>query len=389
MITVIADDITGAAEMAGVCIRYGLTVTFGIDSIPNVKADVRVIATDSRSLSEMEAYKIHHKLAVKIFTDPNAIVFKKCDSILRGFVLTELAALLDTGHFENTLLQPANPATERCIKDGTYYIGNLKIENTGFSVDPDFPADNSQIQNLLLQRSVHQSCISEVHTGRMTEIKGEGVFVPDCLSVGDLRQCCSLATENTLLCGSAAFFEQILLYKKLVEREKKHSSFNIPTNFLLVCGSSHPQSRQFVEQMQLSGSPVLCFPENVLQQDVTQATIVRWTEVLIATWKRSHKLILSISSKNVGFPNSSTILKTRMNMIVSEILKQCDIMEILIEGGATAYGILNTINWKTLTPIQELAPGVLRMQVSGLPATYLTIKPGSYLWPEGLIDKSN
>ena len=31
MIAVIADDITGAAEIAGVCLRYDLTVSFGID----------------------------------------------------------------------------------------------------------------------------------------------------------------------------------------------------------------------------------------------------------------------------------------------------------------------------------------------------------------------
>lgn len=37
MITVIADDLTGAAEIAGVCIRYGLDVAFGIDSIPQKK----------------------------------------------------------------------------------------------------------------------------------------------------------------------------------------------------------------------------------------------------------------------------------------------------------------------------------------------------------------
>ena len=81
---VIADDITGAAEIAGVCLRYGLKVSFGIDTIPNEVADVCVVATDSRSLSESEAYAVHSKLAADIYKQNPAFVFKKCDSVLRG-----------------------------------------------------------------------------------------------------------------------------------------------------------------------------------------------------------------------------------------------------------------------------------------------------------------
>ena len=80
MITVIADDLTGAAEIAGICLRYGIEVAFGIDSVPEKLAQVSIIATDSRSLSEDEAYKMHLQLANKIIqNNSNQIIFKKCE----------------------------------------------------------------------------------------------------------------------------------------------------------------------------------------------------------------------------------------------------------------------------------------------------------------------
>jgi uncharacterized protein YgbK (DUF1537 family) len=386
MITVIADDITGAAEIAGICLHYGLKVSFGINSVPNVETDVRIIATDSRSATEIEAYNIHKRFALEIFKTQESFVFKKCDSVLRGFVLTELTAMQEILKFKKVLLQPANPATGRCIMNGIYQIGNEKIENTGFSIDPDFPANSSLVQNLLLKHSIHHGNNLDVHTGKIIKIKGEGVFLPDCSSIAELQKCCELLNDKTFLCGSAAFFEQILLYKKIGKQAEPIVPLNISTNFLMICGSTHPQSRQYVEQIKMLGCPVHYFPDTLLQEDITRATINRWTDELIATWEKHHKLVLGISTINMRFPNSSTILKSRMNTIVCEILKHCEIKEILIEGGATAYGILNLLNWKTLTPVQELAPGVLRMQVSDLPNTFLTIKPGSYLWPDNLFE---
>jgi len=127
MIFIIADDITGAAEVAGVCLRYGLTVSFGIDSLPDISTDVCVIATDSRSMSETEAYNIHLKLSELVSKFSPELVFKKCDSVLRGYVLTELFALMNATKQKKIVFQPSNPITGRCIRNGIYYINNKLI----------------------------------------------------------------------------------------------------------------------------------------------------------------------------------------------------------------------------------------------------------------------
>ena len=46
MIVVIADDITGAAEMGGIALRYGLKSMVANDVISDAKADVLIIGNE-------------------------------------------------------------------------------------------------------------------------------------------------------------------------------------------------------------------------------------------------------------------------------------------------------------------------------------------------------
>ncbi|MBO7232368.1 MAG: hypothetical protein J6V16_04355, partial [Bacteroidales bacterium] len=56
MISIIADDFTGAAEVAGICLRRGVSVSFltdipDVETIEEVDTDVLVIAEDTRSFT--------------------------------------------------------------------------------------------------------------------------------------------------------------------------------------------------------------------------------------------------------------------------------------------------------------------------------------------------
>jgi len=63
MIVVIADDFSGAAEIAGVAWRYGLNSVIQTDSDLTMNYDVVVIDTDTRSKNEREARQIHKSIA--------------------------------------------------------------------------------------------------------------------------------------------------------------------------------------------------------------------------------------------------------------------------------------------------------------------------------------
>ena len=51
---------------------------------------------------------------------------------------------------------------------------------------------------------------------------------------------------------------------------------------------------------------------------------------------------------------------------------------LMIEGGATAYAIIQRLGWNSFSIERELAPGVVTIQYK---QTLITLKPGSYPWP--------
>jgi hypothetical protein len=68
-------------------------------------------------------------------------------------------------------------------------------------------------------------------------------------------------------------------------------------------------------------------------------------------------------------------------MITELVLRKATVKEVLIEGGSTAYSIVQKIGWQSFIPTEELEQGIVRMQVKEMTDLHLTIKPGSYEWP--------
>jgi len=380
MITILADDITGAAEIAGVCLRCGMTVSFGVNKLPTELVQVRVIATDSRSMSAQEARMIHRELAEAIGSASSDSVFKKTDSVLRGYVVDELDEWMTVLGFDEAVLQPSNPSMGRCITDGCYVIDGKELNETDFSRDSDFPAWTSAVEGLLMERNGNHSS-RKIHTGNTINLK-QGINVPDCTTVEDLKKSVFKSNPNVLHAGSAAFFAAWL--------EVVHDQ--IPTiqpaginpmlgRFLMVCGSKHTQSESYLISSKKKGLAVAEFPEELLQETISEEHLMEWADSQAEFWGRTGQMIVTQGHRKVAFPGHADALRNRLAQVVIRMLEQCAVGELLLEGGATTFALLEKKGWNTLTPLNEFSPGVVRMAVSSKSNLFLTLKPGSYPWP--------
>lgn len=386
MITVIADDLTGAAEIAGICLRYGIDTSFGIDAVPQKKAPITIIATDSRSMTEEEAYTTHLQLAKEIVANAkNEILFKKCDSVLRGNVVSEIIAISKATNKNKFILQPANPTAKRCIRNGIYWVEENLLENTGFAHDPDFPATTSNVEKRITEKSTFKKDRLKIICGQNSKIDSDGIFIPDCNSKEDLTQAAKLFNPKVILGGSSAFFEQFLIQQGIAQATIEPPKISYSTNYLLLSGSTHTESLRFAKEMETKNCPLLLLPEFLIGEEMDQKKMDQYIAQISTIYTQKHKLTLRISDAIIEFPNSSKILKNRMSFIVEKVLKLANINELFIEGGATAYALLHQLNWNNFKPIAELAPGVVRMQLVSNNKKYITIKPGSYKWPEDLL----
>ncbi|GAB3649309.1 hypothetical protein GCM10028791_14600 [Echinicola sediminis] len=380
MIAVIADDITGAAEIAGVCLRWGIPVSFSLDAKPASGADVMVIATDTRSMSEAEAVQETERIAAELLEMGITWIFKKSDSVMRGHVAAELKVLAKKLHKEKMLLAPANPYTGRSISEGNYYVKGRPLNETSFKDDPTFPALSANVKDLLRENEL------PVLYGKFSEEEDlkPGFNIPDSETMLDLYAWASLMDSTVLPAGSAAFFEMCLkrnFPEWMLGQEPDPLSFD--GNSLMIAGSSHQNSKDFVTKAVEKGVHLSEMPEEVMQQEENPAGMSDWVADVSQGLLDGERVIMAYGKKKVNFENYPAVLKKRTARAVSQVIEEVPVRELLLEGGATTCAVIDELALGALIPMQELSPGVVRLKAVNRDLV-LTIKPGSYPWPEAV-----
>jgi uncharacterized protein YgbK (DUF1537 family) len=104
-----------------------------------------------------------------------------------------------------------------------------------------------------------------------------------------------------------------------------------------------------------------------------------WQQKVLDDLGNYGKAIVAIDSRLQS--RSALELRTEMARSVAVLLRQSKPAELIIEGGSTAYAILQQMGLRCFVPEQEFAQGVVRMAVPDLPGLHVTVKPGSYAWP--------
>jgi uncharacterized protein YgbK (DUF1537 family) len=68
--------------------------------------------------------------------------------------------------------------------------------------------------------------------------------------------------------------------------------------------------------------------------------------------------------------------------VTETVLRRGNVKYVFAEGGATAAALVRRMKWSRLEVCREWVPGVATLAVTGETPLWLTIKPGSYSWPE-------
>ena len=379
MIAVIADDFTGAAELGGIGLRYNLSVEISTAVIPATQADLLVIAADTRSGDEADAVIKMQELTRELLQLKPSLVFKKTDSVLRGHIMAEMKAQLAILQIPRALLIAANPALGRTIHDGTYFLHGQPIHLSSFSEDPEFPVTRSDIPGML--RVVRQA----VHIKKTTEALPEtGIIVGEVQNTADTNAWAAQVDDNTLAAGGAGFFTALLdklAIKKAGTTNTAAAAPGLPA--LFVSGTTFHKSRAAIKRIYDAGGPVSYMPDAI----ATAASDIpflyeAWCRELVSMLRAQGQAFIAIRGEDSGKALAhAAILRKRMALLVYMVLQQVSIAELFIEGGSTAYAVLQKAGLTGFFPVEEMAPGVVRMSVREKPGLYITVKPGSYDWP--------
>lgn len=200
----IADDFTGATDLANNLVRAGMRVvqTIGVPRGP-LDADVDAVVVSLKSRTIAPAVAGHQSVdALKWLKEQGAqqIYFKYCstfDSTAQGNIGPVTDALMAAMHTDFTIATPAFPDAGRTVFKGYLFVGDVLLHESGMQDHPLTPMTDPNLVRVLQAQTRHKVGLidykvvalgSEAIRARITALKAEGVGIAivDAVSNADL-----------------------------------------------------------------------------------------------------------------------------------------------------------------------------------------------------------
>jgi uncharacterized protein YgbK (DUF1537 family) len=389
MIGVIADDLTGAAEIGAVGLRHGLRAEVLLAGEPSGHAELVCVDTDSRACTASEAAQ-RVTAAAKLLRAAGATwIFKKTDSVLRGNVTAELEAIVHQLGLHGALLVPANPSLCRTIVDGKYFVRGRLLHETNFAHDPQHPRWSPNVVELIAP-----SLELPVSVRKLGEnFPANGIVIGEVADAAAVSAWAARRDEGWLLAGGAEFFAAAvrtlgnppergaLLRAGTSENSRSNAPRSDVGYEFFVCGSASVTTEKFVVAEQERGVAVFALPEKLLKGEALTATEVAELAAQITLTLQAEQRVVW----HVGLPltdGHAEFFGAELVRVATEVLRHTRGAHVFAEGGATAVALARSLGWTQLSVVDELAPGVATLAVIGHESQRLTVKPGSYAWPD-------
>jgi len=374
MIGVIADDLTGAAEIGAVGWRHGLRAELVLAGEPSKDAELICMDTDSRLCLPCEAAKRAARAARRLRQQRAGWIYKKTDSVLRGNVTPELEAIVRELGLDGALLVPANPSLGRTIVGGQYFVRGRLIHETEFARDPKHPRLSPDVRELVAPPASLPLVIRRPDEG----LPERGIVIGEAASPDDLRQWVALKNHRWLMAGGAEFFGALLNLPPSTSRPTSAAGRE-----LFVCGSASVVTRNFVARQAGRGVPVFPLPtELAVGGSLDTRSLNALADQVAASLQIAPRVILYVGLPPVNDVTVAEMLALRLVAVAKEVLLRVKVGQVFAEGGATAVVLARQMGWQQLQVTAELAPGVVTLAPKGERSPSFTMKPGSYSWPE-------
>lgn len=367
----VADDLTGACEIAGRAHEAGLRarVALGREPAGTEEADLLVLDTETRLSPPTAAARYLARLGT-VLKPGDRPLFKKIDSVLRGPVAAEATALAFAAHYRRILLVPANPAAGRMVRDGEYLVDGRPLSTTAFRNDPHHPIRSSRVIELV-----------GAADGFLTRSSVPGEPLPpgsltigDATSPQDLDRWAEAIPSDTLTGGSAAFFAAWLRPQLPASARPPYGGLELPAGpTLVLSGTTAPVQRDLIRS-----TPAIAWGTI---DEIEHRAARPWMVRVEALLRAGRNAVAAVDGPVVPAPLRTARVRAALAAIALHAARHHLFRHLVIEGGATAAAVLRALNWTTLEAVREWAAGVVTLRPLDAPECRVTVKPGSYPWP--------
>lgn len=378
----IADDFTGATDLAGLLARSGVKVNLhmGVPSEPpSDTAAFEVIALKCRTEPVAEAVAECLRALEWLQAAGAARFFwKYCstfDSTAQGNIGPVAEALMDRLGAEQTIYCPAFPENGRSIFMGNLFVGEQPLSESPMKDHPLTPMRDSNLMRLLEPQVTQPVGLANrlvVEKGadalreRMAELKRDGVVhvVVDAVSNDDLYVISEACRDMPFLTGGSAVAMALPeLYLKdgtLAADAPKMEPPKLGEGAIILSGSCSAMTRiqvgAYLEQADGYRLDPLDLAENGVGEALTwlEAQPLDSAKIIYATAEPSS---VKAAQEKLGVTKAGAVVEGALAAIAVKA-RDLGARRFVVAGGETSGAVTKALGVTQLTIGAEIAPGV-------------------------------
>lgn len=410
----IADDYTGASDLANTLTRNGLRTiqTIGVpcDDLKLPEADAVVVSLKSRSIPARDAVA-RSRAAERWLRGRGAthVLFKICstfDSTDAGNIGPVMDALRADAGEPIVLVTPAFPETGRTVYQGHLFVGHVPLNESTLKDHPLNPMHDANLVRVLARQSqgkvglVDLATVSE-GTGairaRLDELAGQGihaaiadaVFARDLEALGQAALACRVSVGAS---GLGLGLARALVAQHRVVGTKEATSGEAVGGFAACLAGSCSQATLAQIAAAERAMPVLRLdPEALMSGDGEAARALTFARerlgkgpVLIAS-SASPDEVAAVQTRH-GRDAAGHAIEQAMAAI-AEGLVVAGVRRLVVAGGETSGAVVDRLQLPAFVVGAEIAPGVPVLRTAGTDrAMWLALKSGNFGGPDFFSD---
>jgi uncharacterized protein YgbK (DUF1537 family) len=383
----IADDFTGATDLANNLVRAGMRVvqTIGVPKGPlNVDVNAVVIALKTRTIAPADAVaQSLHALSWLQAQGVQQFYFKYCSTFdswyqgdVRGNIGPVTEALMSALHTDFTIATPAFPDNGRTVFKGHLFVGDALLSDSGMKDHPLTPMRDANLVNVMQAQCQSKVGLIDHRTvaagaaavsDAIARLKGQGVRIAivDAVSNEDLLRVGPAWRDMPLLTAGSGV--AIALPANFGLHADPRASQLPPAagRQAIVSGSCSQATLCQVAHFQALGLPSWSIdPEQVMSDAQTQQAI---EAALQFAARHADQPVLVYSSANVdavravqhqhGVEKAGHRIEQALAGIARGLVQQ-GVQQLMVAGGETSGACVQALGIEQLQIGTQIDPGV-------------------------------
>ncbi len=401
----IADDFTGATDLANNLVRSGLRV-LQINGLPTqglpANIDAVVIALKSRTIPDNDA--MTQSLAALAWLRKNEakqVYFKYCstfDSTSQGNIGPVTEALMDALDTDFTIATPAFPDNGRTVFKGHLFVGDLLLNESGMQNHPLTPMRDANLVRVMqaqCQRKVglvdYRTVMAGSHAiGERFEAlrqQGVGIAIVDAVSNDDLMRLGPALRGMPLITAGSGVAIGLAQNHGLATSSTASALPTAQGHRAIVSGSCSLATNAQVAHFIAAGLPALAIdPKRIAQGIDVVSEVLAWARPLMAqtpvlVYSTAETAVLKAVQGSLGAEAAGAMVEQTLAQIARGLVK-AGVRQLIVAGGETSGACVQALGVAQMHIGPQIDPGVpwchAYSDAADNEGLHLTLKSGNF-----------